>query len=218
MPSHTVENYLKTIYRLSTEKEGVVHTNAISEALGTKAATVSDMLKKLDEQGMIEYRKYQGVTLTKSGLKAAIDIVRRHRLWEVFLVEKLDFAWHEVHDLAEELEHIKSDALIERLDRYLGHPRFDPHGDAIPDSNGHMAGSSHIPLAELPEGRAAVVAGVKDSSNEFLRFLDNQGIGLGSRVVVNSVFDYDKSRSVAVNDSVITLGAQACKNLLVKAE
>lgn len=216
--SFTVENYLKTIYQLSQKTEGGVHTNAISEALGTKAATVSDMLKKLDSQKLINYKKYQGVHLTAKGRATAINIIRKHRLWEVFLVEKLDFKWDEVHELAEELEHIDSEELINRLEDFLGNPQFDPHGDPIPDKNGHIHRREQVALTEVREGDMGYVTGVRDSSKEFLQYLDNHGIQLGNRLVVKKIFEYDKSRTVEVKGKLLTLSLQVCKNLYVKTE
>lgn len=218
MASHTVENYLKTIFQLSVKTNPVVSTNAISELLGTKAATVSDMLKKLDDQGFIHYVKYQGVTLTSKGRLAATNIIRKHRLWEVFLVEKLEFTWDEVHDIAEELEHVHSDELINRLERFLGNPKFDPHGDPIPDREGNINRLNQIPLSELKVGQKATVTGVKDSSKEFLKYLDSQGIQLGQLLEIKDVFAYDQSRQINMAKKTISLSNQVCKNLYVTEE
>lgn len=193
-------------------------TNAISEALGTKAATVSDMLKKLGDRKLINYKKYQGVSLTPKGRNLAIDIVRKHRLWEVFLVEKLDFRWDEVHDLAEELEHIDSTELINRLEQFLGSPKFDPHGDPIPDREGNIHRLEQVALTELEAGDSGYVTGVKDSSKEFLQYLDTQGIRLGNKLVVQEIFEYDKSRIVKTGGQTLSLSQQVCKNLFVKNE
>ena len=132
------ENYLKTIYHLTTASDAEVSTNAIAEKMETKASSVTDMLKKLAEKGLINYKKYQGVSLTQDGKLAAKMSVRKHRLWEVFLVEKLGFSWDEVHDIAEQLEHIKSEKLINKLDDFLDNPTEDPHGDPIPDREGRI--------------------------------------------------------------------------------
>lgn len=216
MASNTVENYIKTIYKLSQKTEGGVNTNAISESLGTKAATVTDMLKKLNAQNLIEYKKYQGVTLTRSGSQMALDIIRKHRMWEVFLVEKLDFKWDEVHDLAEELEHINSTELIDRLEVFLGNPKFDPHGDPIPDKQGKIQQLDQVPLSELKPQESGLITGVRDSSKEFLQFLDAQNIQLGNEITITEIFDYDKSRTVNSNSKSISLSQQVCKNLFVK--
>jgi DtxR family transcriptional regulator, Mn-dependent transcriptional regulator len=218
MASFTVENYLKTIFQLSLKAENGASTNAISEALGTKAATVSDMLKKLDAQELITYKKYQAVKLTNAGRDIAVNIIRKHRLWEVFLVEKLDFKWDEVHDLAEELEHIDSAELVNRLEGFLNNPKFDPHGDPIPDRDGNIHRLNQSPLTELKSGESGYVTGVKDSSREFLQFLDAQNIHLGNKIEIVEIFEYDKSRTVITGGKTLSLSNQVCKNLYVKTE
>ncbi|MEZ4722126.1 MAG: metal-dependent transcriptional regulator [Flavobacteriales bacterium] len=216
MATYTAENYLKTIFQLSLKTKDGVSTNAISEALGTKAATVTDMLKKLNTQDLINYKKYQGVTLTSGGKAIAVNTIRKHRLWEVFLVEKLEFRWDEVHEIAEDLEHIQSTELTDRLDTYLGNPKFDPHGDPIPDKEGNIHRLDQVALTEIKSGESGIVTGVKDSSKEFLQFLDAQGITLGNKLTVNEVFEYDKSRTVKMNEKSLSLSQQVCKNLFVK--
>lgn len=218
MASFTVENYLKAIFQLSQKTEGGVNTNAIADHIGTKAATVSDMLKKLDSQDLINYKKYQGTSLTIKGRELAVEIIRKHRLWEVFLVEKLDFKWDEVHDIAEELEHIESKELTNRLDDFLDNPKFDPHGDPIPDKDGNIQRRAQVPLTEIETGSAGIVTGVKDSSKAFLQYLDTMGIYLGNKVLVKEVFEYDKSRIIETNGNKLTLSLQASKNLYVKIE
>ncbi len=218
MASNTVENYLKAIFQLSLKSDTGATTNAISESLGTSAATVSDMLKKLDNQKLIDYKKYQAVKLTKKGQDIAINIIRKHRLWEVFLVDKLDFKWDEVHDLAEELEHIDSSELINRLETFLDHPKFDPHGDPIPDKDGIIHRQEQVSLTELNVGQTGYVTGVRDSSRAFLQFLDNQKIQLGNQITIKEIFDYDQSRTVLSGDTQHSLSIQVCKNLFVKTE
>ena len=215
MASFTVENYLKTIFQLCQKSSDGASTTAISESLGTKAATVSDMLKKLDREKLINYKKYQGVTLTEKGRKIAVSIVRKHRIWEVFLLEKLGFNWDEVHDLAEELEHIDSNELIDRLEEFLGYPKFDPHGDPIPDRDGNIHRQDQVPLTELSVGETGYVTGVKDSSREFLQFLDSQEIHLGDAITVKEIFEYDQSRTVKTKKKVLSLSQQVSKNLYV---
>ena len=146
MPSNTIENYLKAIYKISEKEQKTVSTSAISNEMNTTSASVTDMLKRLSYKELINYKKYRGVTLTKEGNRIATNLIRKHRLWEVFLLKHLNFRWHEVHDIAEELEHIDSDDLIERLDGFLGHPKFDPHGDPIPNKDGKITLRSQIPL------------------------------------------------------------------------
>ena len=158
------ENYLKAIYHLTLSSDAEVSTNAIAEMMETKASSVTDMLKKLSEKGLVNYKKYQGVSLTVNGKLAAKMIVRKHRLWEVFLVDKLDFSWDEVHDIAEQLEHIKSEKLINKLDDFLGNPTEDPHGDPIPDANGKIISTEKQLLSELSENQIGICVGVTDTS------------------------------------------------------
>ena len=178
------ENYLKTIYHLTTISDAEVSTNAIAEMMETKASSVTDMLKKLADKDLVNYIKYQGVSLTNKGKLTAKMIVRKHRLWEVFLVEKLNFPWDEVHDIAEQLEHIKSEQLINKLDDFLGNPTEDPHGDPIPNAKGQIIAIEKQLLSELSENQIGICVGVKDSSSEFLKYLDKQGIALGSRIEI----------------------------------
>src|SRR5688500_18567354 len=160
MNSFTEENYLKAIFKLLEGDDEAVTTNAIAEKMNTRAASVTDMLKKLSEKKLINYKKYQGVTLTSSGKKIALNIIRKHRLWEVFLVEKLNFKWDEVHDIAEQLEHINSDTLIERIDKFLNYPKFDPHGDPIPDINGKFQSNKSVLVSELKLNSVGIMTGV----------------------------------------------------------
>ena len=178
------ENYIKVIYHLSLVSPKGVNTNAIAGMLETKASSVTDMLKKLSDKELVAYQKYQGVTLTENGFLSAKMIVRKHRLWEVFLVEKLGFAWDEVHEIAEELEHIKSEALIDKLDEFLEFPDFDPHGDPIPNRNGVIKKITKLLLSEADLNKEYQCVGVKDSSSEFLKYLDKQKIALGSLLIV----------------------------------
>ena len=210
------ENYLKAIYHLSTFDETEVSTNAIAEMMDTKASSVTDMLKKLAEKGLLHYKKYQGVSLTDSGRLKAKMIVRKHRLWEVFLVEKLDFTWDEVHDVAEQLEHIKSEKLINRLDDFLGNPTEDPHGDPIPDIEGQVIKIEKILLSDLEEKQVGICVGVKDSSSVFLKYLDKQGIALGSRLEVLSKEIFDLSLKIKTDDKEIIISNKIATNLFVK--
>jgi len=216
MLSFTEENYIKAIYHLSGNNESTVSTNAIAEAIKATAASVSDMLKKLKTKKLVAYEKYQGVTLTKSGLQIAKQLVRHHRLWEVFLHEKLGFAWDEVHDMAEQLEHIKSDELIKRLDKFLNYPKYDPHGDPIPDQMGNMRQIEQKTLASLKVGDHKKVIGVKDSSAKFLQYLDSVKISLGTEMEVLQILDFDNSFVLKLrNKSKIGMSHQVAKNLLV---
>lgn len=217
MYSFTEENYLKAILFLTLENEKGASTNAIATRLETKAASVSDMLRRLSEKRLLIYRKYQGVKLTETGREVAMRIVRKHRLWEVFLVEKLGFGWEEVHDVAEQLEHIQSSKLTDHLEAFLGYPEFDPHGDPIPDKNGRLPRRSELLLSECKVGDPLLVRGVKDSSREFLEYLEKLNIGLGTKVEVKAVETFDGSMQVAMNEDVkLMLSQQVCNNLYVK--
>lgn len=210
------ENYLKTIFHLYNEAEVEVNTNAIAEVMNTKASSVTDMLRKLSEKKLINYVKYQGVTLTSLGREKAVSIVRKHRLWEVFLVEKLDFSWDEVHEIAEELEHIESEKLIDRLDAFLGFPETDPHGDPIPNKEGVFEKTLKTLLSEFDENEKGVCIAVKNTSKEFLMYLNKVSIALGDEITVLSKEEFDNSMTVRVNERVITLSSAVCRNLYVK--
>ena len=210
------ENYLKTIYHLTTSLNKEISTNAIAEKMDTKASSVTDMLKKLAEKDLVNYKKYQGVSLTENGKLAAKMIVRKHRLWEVFLVEKLDFSWDEVHDVAEQLEHIKSEKLINSLDNFLGNPTEDPHGDPIPDANGNIIKVEKQLLSEIVAGQKTICIGVKDTSAEFLQYLDKQKIALGSTIEVLSKEDFDASLLLKVNNLELTVSSKIASNLYVQ--
>lgn len=210
------ENYLKTIYHLTTTSDSEVSTNAIAEMMETKASSVTDMLKKLAEKDLVNYKKYQGVSLTEKGKLNAKMIVRKHRLWEVFLVDKLDFSWDEVHDIAEQLEHIKSEQLINRLDDFLGNPTEDPHGDPIPDANGQIVKTEKQLLSELSENQNGICVGVKDTSSEFLKYLDKQGISLGSKIEIMGKESFDLSLKLKLNGRELTISNKIASNLFVK--
>ncbi|AIG29028.1 metal-dependent transcriptional regulator [Flavobacterium psychrophilum] len=210
------ENYLKTIYHLTTISDSEVSTNAIAEKMETKASSVTDMLKKLSEKDLINYKKYQGVSLTETGSLSAKMIVRKHRLWEVFLVEKLDFPWDEVHDIAEQLEHIKSEKLINKLDDFLGNPTEDPHGDPIPNANGQIISIEKQLLSELNEKQIGICVGVKDTSSEFLKYLDKQEIALGSKIEIIVKEEFDLSLKIKVDARELTISNKIASNLFVK--
>ena len=210
------ENYLKTIYHLTASLSTEISTNAIAEMMETKASSVTDMLKKLAEKDLVHYKKYQGVFLTPKGKLAAKMIVRKHRLWEVFLVEKLAFSWDEVHDIAEQLEHIKSEQLINRLDDFLGNPTEDPHGDPIPDANGQIIKVEKQLLSELSEKQSGICVGVKDTSSEFLKYLDKQGIALGSTIEILTKEVFDSSLKIKIDGKEVTISNKIATNLFVK--
>ncbi|NAS10775.1 metal-dependent transcriptional regulator [Poritiphilus flavus] len=210
------ENYLKAIFHLARKGNKAVTTSAIAEQMDTKPSSVTDMVKRLAEKGMINYRKYQGVSLTKEGRKAALSIIRKHRLWEVFLVEKMDFAWDEVHEVAEQLEHIKSEKLIDQLDKLLGFPRYDPHGDLIPSKDGEFDETAKRLLTEIPLKSTGVCVGVRDSSVPFLKFLDKNNIALGDEITVLDKEEFDGSLHIQIGDRSMHISDQIASNLYVK--
>ncbi|MBF2707338.1 metal-dependent transcriptional regulator [Flavobacterium soyangense] len=210
------ENYLKTIYHLTNLSDSEVSTNAIAEMIETKASSVTDMLRKLSEKDLVNYKKYQGVSLTEKGNLIAKMIVRKHRLWEVFLVKKLDFPWDEVHDIAEQLEHIKSEELINKLDDFLGNPTEDPHGDPIPDAQGRMVKTDKQLLSDLAVNQIGICVGVKDSSADFLKYLDKQEIALGSKIEIISKETFDLSIKIKVYTKELTISNKIASNLFVK--
>ncbi len=214
--TYSEENYLKAIYHLSLSQKQGVSTNAIATLIESKASSVTDMIKKLADKQLVMYQKYQGVLLTDKGLMAAKMIVRKHRLWEVFLVEKLDFAWDEVHDVAEELEHIKSEKLINKLDAFLGFPTEDPHGDPIPDMNGNIKKIEKKLLSELEIGQSGICVGVKDSSSGFLQYLDKQQIALGTFIRIVDKESFDHTLQIEVNATTIIISHKIASNLYVQ--
>ncbi len=217
MNSFSEENYLKIIFHLEQQTNEAAITTDIARIIGLKAASVSEMLKKLAGKKLISYQKYQGVKLTPIGKKKAVSIVRKHRLWEVFLLQQLGFAWDEVHDMAEQLEHIDSDELVNRLDKYLGHPKFDPHGDPIPDKNGKIVNHKSLLLAEAKAKEKYILAGVSNHNNLFLKHLSDLGFKLNDTITVKSIMDYDKSYMVAVNGKSFVITHQvACQLKVVK--
>lgn len=210
------ENYIKSIYKLQ-DGQAVVSTNAIAYELDTKPASVTDMAKKLKEKKLIDYEKYQGISLTAEGRRLALQIVRRHRLWECFLVEKLSFSWNEVHEIAEELEHVRSEKLINRLSEFLGNPTTDPHGDPIPDAQGKFSKNKQLVSLDKATARRLEVAGVSDQSSSLLEFLNAKGIRLGTQIDVIERYEFDNSVEIKIrNQPAFTISEQVSKNIMVK--
>ena len=218
MPSQTEENYLKAIYKLAEAEPDAsgVSTNRIAAALATRAASVTDMLRRLADKGLLAYEKYRGVQLTPEGRRLALLTIRKHRLWEVFLVQQLGFSWDEVHDVAEELEHVQSPLLMRRLDAFLGHPALDPHGDPIPTEDGAVRRPATRLLADLLTGERCLLAAVKNTSAPFLQYLDKVGLQLGAEVEVLDKVIFDNSLEIKVNNvHVALISAEVSRNLLV---
>ena len=210
------ENYIKAIFRLQ-QTDSNVTTNELSAELKTKPASVTDMLKRLKEKKILHYERYYGVTLTAEGKKVALSIIRRHRLWEYFLAEKLHFSWDAVHSIAEELEHVSSNELIERLDEFLGFPKNDPHGDPIPDKNGKVEIINQIHLHHLKENVPAIVTAVGDQKSSLLEMLRLKNIIIGTKLEIKKRFEFDDSVEIKIrNQPLTTLSNQLAKNIFVK--
>lgn len=219
MLSFAEENYLKAVFHLSDNGKQNVSTNELSDAMQTKPASVSDMIRKLAAKELLQHEKYRGVYITETGRREALKVVRKHRLWEVFLVEKLHFNWDEVHEVAEQLEHIKSPLLVERLDKFLGYPKYDPHGDPIPNAEGEYNPKPKLQLSELPVGTRALIVAVKDSSPLFLQYLDKIGVHIGANVRLLDRVAYDGSVQIRVNNKQeLFVSREAADNLMVTEE
>ena len=215
MLSITEENHLKAIFHLSSDGNKDVSTNAIADSLKTKAPSVTDMLKKLFKKKLVSYKKYQGSFLTEDGRKTALNIIRKHRLWEVFLVNKLNFNWDEVHDIAEQLEHIKSEKLINELDKFLDYPAKDPHGDPVPNPAGFIKYTTKLVLSDLAIGETGKFVGIKDSSSTFLKLLDKRKISLGSNIKVLHQEDFDQSIYIGLDETNLTISVKSANNIYV---
>lgn len=216
MTSSAEENYLKAIYKLHEKSGNMVTTSALAETLKVSAASVTDFVKKIAGKKLVSYEKSKGVKLTDKGRMIAVNIIRKHRLWEVWLVNKLDFKWDEVHEIAEQLEHIISDDLIDHLDKHLGYPTADPHGDLIPDAKGKFAKNNSKPLLECIQGDKVKFIGVADHSNEFLQYLTKNSLKLGDEITVHSIEAFDNTFSVRVNSKENKIfSKEVVKNLLV---
>jgi DtxR family transcriptional regulator, Mn-dependent transcriptional regulator len=215
MLSLTEENYLKAIYHLSDAGSKSVLTNELAEAMSTKAASATDMIKKLSAKEFISYEKYYGVNVTSKGKAEALMVIRKHRLWETFLVEKLGFAWDEVHEVAEQLEHINSPRLIQKLDEFLGYPTVDPHGDPIPDSKGKLKIVPLVSLDQVKTGYLGKITAVKDSDSNLLKYLDKIGAKPGIKIKILSREEYDDSMEILIDDHRVFISKEVSQNILV---
>ncbi len=216
MTSLAEENYLKTIYKLQEKNGNMVSTSALAENLQINAASVTDFIKKMAAKKLISYQKSKGVSLTENGRLIALNIIRKHRLWEVWLVNNLGFKWDQVHEIAEQLEHVISDELIENLDKHLGYPKADPHGDLIPDAKGRFIKNSSKPLLDCIKGDKVKFTGVAEHSNSFLQYLTKSNINLGDELVVEAIEEFDNSFQVKINKKERKLlSKDVVKNVLV---
>ena len=212
--SQTEENYLKALFHLTSEKSEA-GTNELAAHLNVKPATANDMLKKLKEKKLIAYEKYGKTSLTPLGKKQAIQIIRKHRLWETFLYEKLNFTWDEVHDVAEQLEHIDSPKLIEQLEVFLGYPEFDPHGDSIPNAKGELKIQARKTLSQVAVGKTCKLVAVRDNSASFLQYVVKVGLGLSSKIKVVSRQDFDGTMEIEVNGLKSVVSQKFAENIYV---
>ncbi|KAA8484138.1 DtxR family iron (metal) dependent repressor [Arcticibacter tournemirensis] len=218
MLSYTEENYLKALLHLTLEVQhkNEAGTNQLAFYLGVKPATATDMLRKLKEKKLISYEKYGKISLSEEGRKKAVEVVRKHRLWETFLYEKLEFSWDEVHEVAEQLEHIQSPKLVEKLDKFLGHPEYDPHGDAIPDAKGYLKPSFKKTLAEADAGTNCRMVAVKDNSASFLQYVSQLNLAIDAKIQVVSLQPYDGSMEIIINNETRTTVSQKfAENILI---
>lgn len=217
MLSFTEENYLKTIFSIIEDNKRTASTNEIAEKINTKAPTVTDMLKRLSSKDLIDYTPYQGVQFTETGLKRAIELVRKHRIWETFLHKKLGFAWNDIHEIAEELEHVKSISLINKLEEFLGFPKYDPHGDPIPDRFGKLEFHKDFTIASLEKNQFGLIVGLKDTSSDFLNFLVKSGLIIGQSVGVKDINEFDNSIDIIVGSiNPISISSMVAKNIYIK--
>ncbi len=210
------ENYLKAILSINLDTKQLVSTNEIANLLDTSAASVTEMIKKLQEKKLVIYEKYRGVKLSKSGTIKAFEILRKHRLWETFLVNKLDFSWSEVHDVAEQLEHIKSEKLINKLDYFLNYPKFDPHGEPIPTKNGIMPSTKRINLSEMEINSKGIIMGVSLDDKEFLDYLTKLKISIGTKVTAIERITFDQSMKIQIDSTIEHISEDVSKNILIK--
>ena len=213
--THTEENYLKALFKANEKQKAAVNTNALADQMKTSAASVTDMLKKLAQKDLIIYERYRGARLSTIGTKTATEVIRRHRLWETFLVDKLGFSWSDVHEIAEELEHIQSEELISRLDEYLGYPKYDPHGDPIPSADGKFTLREQYTLSSLTKDQTGIIIGVKNHEKSYLEYLNELDIALGTQLKVLKINDYDQSMRLLLHQREVTLSFRVTQHLIV---
>jgi DtxR family transcriptional regulator, Mn-dependent transcriptional regulator len=212
------EDYLKAIYKLLDKKrvKDKLGTNVLAEELGVTPASANNMIKKLSAKGLVHYEKYGHIELSEEGKQKSIILIRKHRLWETFLHQTLGFNWTEVHEIAEQLEHIQSDLLIQRLDAFLGYPTLDPHGDVIPDAFGNFSVLSHIKLSEAKTGHVYTIVSVKDNSTDLLNLLESKGLVLGIELMLRKKSEFDQSLDIEINGNVQSISVKVADNLMVE--
>jgi DtxR family transcriptional regulator, Mn-dependent transcriptional regulator len=216
MLSYTEENYLKALLQLTLEEgKEEAGTNELAAYLGIKPATATAMLKKLREKELIDYEKYGKISLSPAGRKSALEVLRKHRLWETFLYEKMEFTWDEVHEVAEQLEHIRSTKLVNKLDKFLGYPKFDPHGDPIPDAKGELKPLPRKTLSQMEVGQHCVMVAVKDNSAPFLQYVVQLGLGINNKIKVLARQPYDAQLEIEVNGQKSTVSQKFAENIFV---
>lgn len=216
MLSFTEENYLKALFKIPFESgTNEAGTNELASLLVVKPATVNDMLKKLKEKELVDYEKYGKIKLTTEGRKIALEIIRKHRLWETFLYQKLEFSWDEVHEVAEQLEHIQSLKLVDKLDKFLDYPEFDPHGDPIPNKKGEIKVQFKKTLAEISVGKSCKMVAVKDNSSTFLQYVVKVGLGINNKIKVLSIQDYDLMMVIETNGQQSSVSQKFAENIFV---
>ena len=217
MAKEQIENYLKNIYKLQSHG-GKVTTSSLSGRLKITPASVSEMVRRLAEEGYLTHTPYKGVQLTPEGRKKALRIIRRHRLWELFLVRILKYDWDEIDEEAERLEHITSDRLEQRIDELLGFPDRDPHGDVIPTAEGKVEEKGRAPLSDIGEGKTVVVSRVSDSSPEILQYASKLGIALGKKIRVKDKVEFDGSLRVEVGGKERFISSKLAQNVFVELD
>ena len=216
MITRSEENYLKTIFSIYMQTQSNVSTNEIANLLDTSPASVTEMIKKLQEKNLVIYEKYNGVMLSDDGKNKAISIIRKHRLWETFLVRKLDFSWSEVHDVAEQLEHIKSEKLIDKLDQLLNYPKFDPHGDPIPSKKGVFKFQERISIFEMGINEEGIIMGVSLDNRDFLDHLTKLKISIGTKLKVIEQIKFDQSMKIEFDSKIEHVSKEIAENILIK--
>jgi DtxR family transcriptional regulator, Mn-dependent transcriptional regulator len=213
---HSSENYLKTLYKLTFKQVKKVNNIALAKELGLNPATVLEMIRKLASKKLVKVSGDKTIQLTENGKKNALLIIRKHRLWEVFLTEKLKYGWNEVHELAEQLEHVESEDMIDRLEAFLEYPAFDPHGDPIPDRNGNIKSKTSVSLSTAVQGKNYFVTNLADTSDSFLDYLGRLNIKPGSKFKLIEHNQYDNSSTIRIQKKVTSLSEKVARNILVQ--